>query len=213
MIKLGLGIVVAYLLGSIPTAVWIGRIFYGVDVRTQGSGNAGATNTIRVLGAGAGIPVLAFDIFKSWLAVILARYFGSSLPLESNYLINYQILLGVVAVIGHIFPVYVGFKGGKGVASLVGILIALFPVAFFIALGIFIVVYILWKYISLSSIVAAITFPFIETFLLHQQHLSLIIFSFMVGIFVPITHRKNISRLLKGEEHKFLMKPKKRKDH
>ncbi|MBN2173536.1 MAG: glycerol-3-phosphate 1-O-acyltransferase PlsY [Bacteroidales bacterium] len=197
------GAVLAYLIGSIPTAVWIGRIFYHVDVRTKGSGNAGATNTIRVLGLKAGIPVLIIDVLKGWLAVYMAKFFWMSTTGFPDF-IDLKIIYAIAAVIGHVFPIYVGFKGGKGIATLLGIGIALYPIAAFIALGIFIIVLLLTGYVSLSSISAAVTFPVVYIFILGQsQYISLMVLALAVAIFVPLTHRKNIRRLLKGEENKF----------
>lgn len=203
------GALAAYCIGSVPTAVWVGRWFYGVDVRKQGSGNAGATNTVRVLGLKAGIPVLLFDAFKGWLAVWIGNFFAFSFTAIPNVFINYKIFLGIMAVTGHVFPLWAGFKGGKGVATLVGIIIALFPEAFFVALGIFALVFALWRYVSLASIVAAITFPFFVIVVLGEENWSLVIFSLLIAIFVPITHKKNIKRLLKGEENRFNFRKKK----
>lgn len=198
--------IAAYLLGSIPTAVWVGKTFYNLDVRTQGSGNAGATNTIRVLGWKAGVPVLLFDVFKSWLAVKLPIIFSTGL--EGNMLINFQLLLGAIAVTGHIFPVFAGFKGGKGVASITGIVIALFPATFFIVMGIFTLILLLSGYVSLASILSAITFPFIAIFVIRVDHPALMVFSILVGLVVPLMHRKNIKRLLNGTESKFIYRNK-----
>jgi len=197
------GVILAYLLGSIPTAVWVGRIFYNVDVRKEGSGNAGATNTIRVLGVKAGIPVLIIDVFKGWLAVYIANFFWMQ---TSGFpdLIDLKIIHAIAAIIGHVFPIYVGFKGGKGIATLLGIGIALYPIGAFIAVGVFIIVLLISGYVSLASISASIFFPVIEILILgNTQYISLIILAIAVAIFVPITHRKNIGRLLKNEESKF----------
>jgi len=195
------GCIVAYLLGSISTSVWIGRIFYNIDVRKQGSGNAGATNTIRVLGWKAGVVVLLIDVLKAWTAVKLAPLFAAS-ALTGDSLVNYRIFLGALAVIGHVFPVYTGFKGGKGVASLVGMVIALFPYAFLAILVWFVIVFLLYRYVSLASITSAILFPFLVVFAFHEQSISLIVLSVFIAIFVPLTHHKNIKRLLKGQELK-----------
>lgn len=204
-----LAIVLAYLIGSVPTSVWIGRVFYGIDVRTKGSGNAGATNTIRVLGYKAGIPVLIFDIFKGWFAVFIAVFFYDETIGFPDFL-DLKIILSIAAVIGHVFPVYVGFNGGKGIATLLGVGIALYPQAAWIVVLIFIIVLIISGYVSLSSMIAAISLPFIEYFLLgHNQHYSLIILSIAVAVFVPITHRKNIKRLINKEESKFSIRKKK----
>lgn len=203
------GGVVAYLIGSISSSVWIGRIFFGIDVREKGSGNAGATNTIRVLGLKAGIVVLLFDTFKAWIAVQLAGFFSGG-DLQGSQFINYKIILGALAVLGHVFPVFTGFRGGKGVASLVGVVIGLFPSAFLVVLGWFILVFATTRYVSLASITSALLFPFLVIFLFHEQSVSLITLSILIAIFIPLTHRKNIKRLLKGEELKmsFSKKPK-----
>lgn len=198
--------IAAYIFGSIPTAVWVGKLFYDLDVRTQGSGNAGATNTIRVLGWKAGIPVLLFDVFKSWLAVKLPLIFATGL--DSNMLINFQLLLGASAVTGHIYPVFAGFRGGKGVASITGIVIALFPDTFFIVMGIFTLILLLSGYVSLASTLSAFAFPFIAIFLIRIDHPALIVFSILVGLAVPLLHLKNIKRLLNGTESKFLYRKK-----
>jgi glycerol-3-phosphate acyltransferase PlsY len=200
-------IIIAYLLGSIPSSVWIGEIFFNKDVRKYGSKNAGATNAIRVLGLKAGIPVLITDTFKGWLAVNLVSFIKNNFVPDTDAFINFQIILAISALIGHIFPVYVGFKGGKGVATLLGIAIALYPYAIIVTTGIFIIVFIITKYISLSSVISAIAFPFIVIFIFNSKlNFWLIMFSIATGIFVLITHRKNIKRLLKGEETKFKFK-------
>ncbi len=203
-----LGIVLAYLLGSVPSAVWLGRSLYGIDVRTQGSGNAGATNTIRVLGAKAGVPVLIFDVFKGWLAVYLAGFFVPAF-FSQNQSDFYLIASAAAAVFGHVFPLFAGFKGGKGIATLLGVGIALYPLAVLVVLGIFILVLIITKYVSLGSISGSVSFPFIVIFLFNPHSLPLIILAVFVGVFVPLTHRKNISRLRQGTESEFSLKKKK----
>ncbi len=208
-VNLIIAIILAYLIGSIPTSVWIGRTFYNVDVRKEGSGNAGATNTIRVLGVKAGIPVLILDIFKGWFAVYIANFFWDG-SLTFPDLIDFKIILACAAVLGHVLPIYVGFKGGKGIATLLGIGLALFPYGALIAVGIFTIVLLITGYVSLSSIIASVTFPFVELLVLgNHEYLSLNILAIAVAIFVPLTHRKNIHRLLKGEESKFTIKKKK----
>lgn len=209
-VNLIVAIILAYLIGSIPTSVWIGRMFYNVDVRKEGSGNAGATNTIRVLGVKAGIPVLVLDIFKGWLAVYIANFFWDG-TLTFPDLIDFKIILAAAAVIGHVFPIYVGFKGGKGIATLLGIGLAIFPYGSLIAVCIFTITLLITGYVSLSSIVASVTFPFVEMLILgNNEYLSLNILAIAVAIFVPLTHRKNIQRLLKGKESKFTIKKKKK---
>jgi acyl phosphate:glycerol-3-phosphate acyltransferase len=195
----------AYLVGSVPTAVWVGRWFHKIDVRDHGSGNAGATNTIRVLGYKTGIPVLLFDAFKGFIVVVLAKQ-TNLFPADSEATINFQLSMGIAAVLGHIFPIYAGFRGGKGVATLFGIVIALFPVAFLIVFVLFGLILGSTRYVSLGSIISAITFPFIVVFLLHVNSPSLILFSIVIAIFIPITHKKNIIRLLNGDESKLRIK-------
>lgn len=195
-------IVVAYLIGSIPTSVWAGKIFFKLDVRDHGSGNAGATNTIRVLGWKAGLPVFIFDVFKGWIAVMLAGFFISD-QVGNDQLVFLKIALAAAVVLGHVFPLFAGFRGGKGVATLLGIGIALYPVTVWIVLAIFILVLLVTGYVSLGSITGSIVFPFLDIFLFKQENVWLIALSILVAIFIPVTHRKNIKRLLKGEESKF----------
>lgn len=199
---IGLAFLLAYLLGSIPSSVWVGKWFYGLDVRNEGSGNAGATNTIRVLGLKAGIPVLLFDVFKAWLAVSLANWITYD-GFSENQQVIYRILLGATAVIGHVYPVFAGFRGGKGVASLVGVVIALYPAAFLIILGCFIVVMVFTRTVSLASIISSLAFPVVVIFVFGETRVPLIILATAVAIFVPYTHRENIKRLLNGTEKKF----------
>lgn len=200
-------LVVAYLLGSIPTAVWVGKYFYNIDVREHGSGNAGATNVFRVLGKKAGIPVLIIDVLKGLFATLLASY--STLANNSSELINFQLCLGAVALIGHIFPVFASFRGGKGIATLLGIIIAIVPSAAMLAILVFILVLVSSKIVSLSSMIAAIAFPIIIIFIQKTNEMSLITFSLLISIIVIITHRKNIVRILKKEEGKISFKSKK----
>lgn len=202
------GAVLAYLMGSFSSAVWIGKWFYKTDVRTQGSGNAGATNTFRVLGTKAALIVMAIDITKAWGAVMLASVFAIPGWTDSQ-LIDYKIIAGALAVLGHVLPVFTGFKGGKGVASLVGVIIALYPpYIFFIVLGWFILVFILTRYVSLASITASVLFAILAIFVFHEQNTYLIILAALIAVFIPITHHKNIARLLKGEESKLMLSKK-----
>ena len=197
-----LGLLVAYLLGSVPSAVWIGKVFYGTDVREHGSGNAGATNTFRVLGKKAGIPVLLFDVLKGWLAVMLALVVTEA-PVHSQDFVNIQLALGVAAVMGHIFPVFAGFRGGKGIATLFGVALAVHPWACLVAVGVFLLVFLATNYVSLGSISAGISLPFIVILLFKESVVpSMVVFSIMVAILILITHQKNIERLLRREESK-----------
>ncbi len=200
----------AYLLGSIPTAVWIGKYFYKIDVREYGSGNAGATNTFRVLGKKAGIPVLLIDVLKGFLAVCLA-YLSHYTP-NSNQLINLQLVLGIASLVGHIFPIFASFRGGKGIATLLGIILAVHPYAALVSMSIFIIVLLVSSYVSLGSMIAAVCFPIIVIGVFKTTAPSLIIFSILIAIMVLITHQKNIERLLRKEESKAkLMKKKTQK--
>ncbi len=203
-----LPVLAAYLLGSIPTAVWVGKLFYGVDVRTQGSGNAGATNTIRVLGLKAGIPVMVVDVFKGYLAVQLAPLLASTGPEEtvSAYLL---LLVAAAAVLGHTFPVFAGFRGGKGVATLLGVGLSLYPHAALVTVGIFVLVLIISRYVSLSSITAGISFPLLVIFVFPPPNWLYYVLAIAVAVFLPLTHRKNIKRLLDGSESKLSFKKKK----
>jgi glycerol-3-phosphate acyltransferase PlsY len=191
----------AYLLGSIPTSVWIGKWFYNMDIREHGSGNAGATNTIRVLGWKPGIPVLLFDIFKGWLAVNIIHLASFYNPDTAGF-INFQLILGAGATLGHIFPVYAKFRGGKGVSTLVGIVLAIDPLATLICFLIFLFVLFLTKYVSLSSLTAGVSFPVIVIVIFKTTTTSLIIFSLVVAILLFLTHIKNIKRLVRKEESK-----------
>lgn len=194
-------LICAYLLGSIPSAVWVGRAFFGIDVREYGSGNAGATNTFRVLGPKAGVPVLIMDIAKGWMAVQLATYFGDYMPSTQQF-INFKLVLGVAALLGHIFPVFAGFRGGKGVATLLGILWGINPPAALICLIVFLIVFLSTGYVSLGSMSGAVSFPFIVMWWFNETVVSMNVFSVAIPILVLITHQKNIERLLKGVESK-----------
>lgn len=199
-----LALITAYLFGSIPTAVWLGQSFYKVDVREFGSGNAGATNTFRVLGVKAGIAVMTIDILKGWTATNLAYFIGTSVtgPESSIQFINYQLALGVIAVIGHLFPVFAGFRGGKGVATLFGMILAIHLPAAMVCVGVFIVVLLISKYVSLASISAGFAFPFSVSVIFHTSIKSILLYGICICALVLITHQKNIERLLKGKESK-----------
>lgn len=198
-------VLAAYLLGSIPSSVWIGKIFYGIDVREHGSGNAGTTNTIRILGYKAGIPVFIIDALKGWFAVFLTKIvFGYFPTIEMPEYMSF--VAAVAVVLGHIFPIFAGFRGGKGVATLLGVGFGLIPIPALIALGIFMVVLFCFGYVSLASITAAVTLPFVTYFFVMPDNILLLLLTIAVAIFLPITHRQNIKRLLDGTENKFLKK-------
>jgi glycerol-3-phosphate acyltransferase PlsY len=194
-------LLLAYLLGSIPTAVWIGRAFYGVDVREYGSGNAGATNTFRVLGPRAGLPVLAIDIAKGLAAVQLAAWWGAYLP-DTQQQINFKLALGVGALLGHLFPVFAGFRGGKGVATLLGVLLGVHPATAGLCAGVFLVMFLATQFVSLSSMAAALAYPFITMVVYKETIATVNLFAMAIAILVFVTHQKNIERLLRGTESK-----------
>ncbi|MBL7910402.1 MAG: glycerol-3-phosphate 1-O-acyltransferase PlsY [Bacteroidia bacterium] len=200
-------IILAYLIGSIPTAVWIGKAFYNIDVREFGSGNAGATNTFRVLGQKAGIPVLIIDILKGSLAVLLA--FLSPYVFESDEFVNLQLALGIAALVGHIFPVFAGFRGGKGVATILGIVMCILPLSCSVALFIFLIVLFTSRMVSLSSMLAGVAFPFILHFIFGNTNPILTTFSIVVALLLIVTHRKNIVRILNKQESKIKFASKK----
>jgi glycerol-3-phosphate acyltransferase PlsY len=201
----------AYLLGSIPSAVWIGKIFHGIDVREHGSGNAGATNTIRVLGWGTGMPVLIIDLAKGWLAAMLPLFLKLA-PEESALLTNLQIMTGLIAIAGHIFPVFAGFRGGKGVATVFGVLLAIHPLLTLACMGVFLVVLIITGIVSVSSMTAGIAFPVLLMTIFDTPSFFLKIFSVLVAVALLVTHRSNIRRLLRGEEKKLFRKKQKEAD-
>ena len=201
---IAVGIIIAYILGSIPTAVWLGKALYGIDVREHGSQNPGATNTFRVLGKKAGVMVMLGDIIKGMLAASLAiPLMKMGLVSESNLIIT-KIVFGIVAVFGHIFSVFLNFKGGKGVATLLGMMIAIQYEVALISVAIFIVTLLLSKYVSLASIVSAFAFPVVLWFVPRFKTTEplLILFGFILFIVILWTHHKNIRRIIDGEERK-----------
>jgi len=201
-----LALVFAYLIGSIPTSVWLGKFYHGIDIREHGSGNAGATNTFRIFGKKLGIIVLIVDILKGWIAVKLFYVLYES-GQSVDELFNLKIRLGICALLGHVFPIYVGFKGGKGVATALGVCLTLVPWTTLGASIVFISVYKISKFVSLGSISASISMPIIYFTLghiFHYEHFSFSIFIILVciSVLILILHLENIKRLLKGEELK-----------
>lgn len=193
--------VVAYLIGSFSTAVWIGKWFYDKDVRQHGSGNAGATNTLRVLGKRAGFIVLLIDVFKGWIVVFLAALVGEELFVEKDLLL-FKIVAAIAVVAGHIYPLYTQFKGGKGIATMLGVIIGLFPgQLILIEVGIFIIVFLATRYVSLGSIVVALALPVLSIWFFDVD-IILKIVSVLIAVVVPVTHRTNIKRLYEGRESK-----------
>ena len=197
-------ILLAYLTGAFPTAVWVGKSFYKIDVREYGSGNAGATNTFRVLGKRAGIPVLCMDVFKGWLAVNYVYFISNVVDLSPELFFENQLAFGMAAVMGHLFPIYTGFRGGKGIATMMGLLIGLNPLAALCSFLIFVFVFLIFRYVSLASIIASVSFPFFVLIILKSVNSSLNLFAIFVPILSLITHQKNIERLIRGEETKVI---------
>lgn len=200
-------VLLAYLTGALPFAVWIGRAFYKIDVREYGSGNSGATNTFRVLGKGAGIPVLFLDVFKGWLALSYVRLIPDVSLLSPEVFFENQLAFGIAAVIGHLFPIYTGFRGGKGIATMLGILIGLHPQAALFSLCVFVFVLLITRYVSLGSMIGSFSFPLFVMLIypLFQEssvNTSLNLFAIFVPMLSLITHQKNIERLIRGEETK-----------
>jgi acyl phosphate:glycerol-3-phosphate acyltransferase len=189
----------AYLLGSIPTSVWLGRALKGLDLREHGSGNAGATNAFRVLGKPIGSTVLVLDMLKGFLAVNLAQLQHLMDPGTERY-VMLKIGLGLVAVMGHIFPLFAGFRGGKGVATTTGVGLALHPFAALAAMGIYLLVFLATRISALGSLLAVLTYPVWIIWVFHSESLTIRIFSLIVVVLVLITHRSNIIRLVRGQE-------------
>jgi glycerol-3-phosphate acyltransferase PlsY len=198
---------VAYLLGSIPTAVWIGKSFFGIDVREHGSGNAGATNTLRTLGKKAGFSVLFIDFLKGFAAASLV-YADAELVQGSSTFMHFQMLYGALAVLGHVYPVFAGFKGGKGIATLIGMVTAIsgwLALACFIT---FVVVVSISRYISLGSMIASVLSPLYAGLIYSWQQPGFLYFCIGIAILVVYTHRANVKRLISGNESKFSLNKK-----
>jgi acyl phosphate:glycerol-3-phosphate acyltransferase len=194
-------ILFAYLIGSIPTAVWISRYFFGVDIRDYGSGNAGATNTFRVLGSKWGCIVMSVDVLKGFIAtslyIVLPFYMHNEWD-RTNLMVG----LGLAAVVGHIFPLWADFRGGKGVATLFGMILAIQPIVALYCVGVFLLCLYLTRFVSLSSILASIAFAVLILFIFNEQEPLYRAFAIAVALLVILTHQKNISRLLRGSESK-----------
>ena len=194
-------IILAYLIGSIPTAIWVSRKFFNIDIRDYGSGNAGATNTFRVLGPKWGSFVMMVDVFKGVVATslyILLPYYLTDEWDRTNFMIG----LGLASVIGHIFPIWANFKGGKGVATLLGMAVAIQPVVAICCIGVFLMVLYLTRFVSLSSILAGVSFMVFILFIFNEKETLYRIFAVLVALMVVLTHQKNIGRILKGTESK-----------
>ncbi|HJL73994.1 MAG TPA: glycerol-3-phosphate 1-O-acyltransferase PlsY [Candidatus Marinimicrobia bacterium] len=197
----------SYITGSTPTSIIAGKVIKGIDIREHGSGNAGSTNVFRVLGWKPALIVVIIDVFKGWLpAAVYATSFFQGQPIQDTGVV--QILCGFAAVLGHTYTIFAGFKGGKGVGTLGGMLLALFPIAVPLCLVVFAIVLVLTGYVSVSSMIASIALP-VFLFILPPLGLaetapfSLLIFSLLIPWFIIFTHRSNIARLRSGEENRF----------
>lgn len=205
-IQLLLLLLLSYITGSIPTSIILGKIVKGIDIREHGSGNAGGTNVFRVLGWKPALVVVVIDIFKGWLppAIYVTILFQGQ-PITNIGIV--QILCGFAAVLGHTYTIFAGFRGGKGIGTLAGMLLALFPIALPLCIIVFIITLILTGYVSLSSILATVALPIIllvlPIFGIQQSTSSLLIFALLVPLFAIFTHRSNIVRLRDGTENRF----------
>ena len=194
-------IVLAYVIGSIPTSVWVSKYFFDVDIRDYGSGNAGATNTFRVLGSKWGTFVMIADVLKGVIATSLYIFLPLYMHDEWNRT-NFMVGLGLAAVLGHIFPIFADFKGGKGVATLFGMVIAIQPLVAICCVAVFLLVLYLTRFVSLSSILASISFAVFILFIFNEKETLYRVFAVAVALMVVLTHQKNINRILKGTESK-----------
>jgi glycerol-3-phosphate acyltransferase PlsY len=194
-------IILAYLIGSVPTAVWVSKYFFNIDIREYGSGNAGATNTFRVLGAKWGTFVMSIDVLKGVIATslyILLPYYLTDEWDRTNFMIG----LGLASVLGHIFPIWANFRGGKGVATLLGMAVAIQPLVALCCIGVFLIVLCSTRFVSLSSILAGISFMVFILFIFNEKETLYRVFAVLVALMVVLTHQKNISRIIKGTESK-----------
>ncbi|HOJ38371.1 MAG TPA: glycerol-3-phosphate 1-O-acyltransferase PlsY [Ignavibacteriales bacterium] len=206
-----IAIIVSYLIGSIPTGLWLAKALKGIDIRTVGSGSTGGTNVTRVLGTGWGIGVIIFDAIKGISSVVISTYFLSGFE-NSRLLI---VVASLFSLLGHVWTIFANFKGGKGIATSLGVLLALLTIESLLALTVFIIVFIIFRIVSVSSLSAALALIFIVTakyFYFHSYQFNEFIvnlpFVLILNILVFYTHRENIKRLLKGEEKKLELKKK-----
>lgn len=201
----------SYLLGSIPTAIWYGETYHGIDIRLHGSGNAGATNTFRVLGRKAGSIVLFVDALKGFLATGLAAVLFYFRLVDWETCVTLKILFGFLAVIGHLLPIFCDFKGGKGVATTLGMVLALHPQAALVSILVFLVVFAVSKYVSLGSMIASLAFPIMLVVGVFGEELPILIyFGSFVALLVVFTHRQNIVRIFQGTENRMYLIPRKK---
>jgi glycerol-3-phosphate acyltransferase PlsY len=213
MLALFVVVLLSYLIGAIPSSLWMGKLFFDTDIRNHGSGNAGATNTFRILGWKAGVIVLLIDFGKGLLCTTvisgLAWNIGSGpISLYSGWEVESMLVIfaGVAAVIGHMCPVYANFSGGKGAATACGMLYGIEPVSISISLAIFLIVMISTRYVSLGSIIASLIYPFSQLTLRYGFNWeidgSIILFSSFLALGIVIKHKGNIKRLIAGNENR-----------
>jgi len=193
-----------YVIGSVPSAVWVGKSFFGVDVRDHGSGNAGATNVFRVLGKTAGSAVLLLDVLKGLFASRLAYLYVNTIDSSLTYteIMDFKIIFGVMAILGHLFPVFANFRGGKGVATLFGVIITLNPGLALWAVLVFLLVFVPTGYVSLGSMISGISIPVLAMRVFGMYQTGVVIFTLTLAVLVVLTHRKNIQRLIAGTENR-----------
>lgn len=215
MVSLVSVVVLSYLIGSIPSSLWTGRIFYDIDIRNHGSGNAGATNTFRILGWKAGTAVLLFDFGKGLfcttvIAGLAWKIAGGPVSLYSGWEVESMVVIfsGVAAVIGHMYPVYAGFSGGKGAATATGMLYGIEPISISITLAVFLIVMFTTRYVSLGSIAGSVTYPISQLILRYvfkwEIDGSIILFSSILALAIIVKHKGNIKRLLDGNENRIV---------
>ena len=208
MVELLIHIVIAYVVGSTPTSIIVSKLKYKADIREHGSGNAGATNVFRTFGWKPALFVTIIDVFKGWLPSYVGGHLNSDSILFASNPDALMIIAGFAAVLGHTYTVFAGFKGGKGVGTLAGMLIALFPIALPICLLVFIITLISTGIVSLGSMLAASALP-VTLYIIEginpdvQVSLTLRVFSLLIPLFVVFTHRSNIKRMLEGTENRF----------
>ena len=205
--------IAAYLLGSIPSAGWIGKKYYGIEIREHGSKNAGTTNMLRVLGKRAALPVFIIDYFKGFCAVILTSLMRYDEAITESWIINLRIIATVFVVLGHIFPIFAGFKGGKGVATLLGAGTGIYAPILLLSFGVWCIIFAIWHYVSLASMIAGCSYPLFVIIFSTMTYddkapfgsIPFIVFSWVVAVLLIWTHRKNITRLKEGTESKIYL--------
>jgi acyl phosphate:glycerol-3-phosphate acyltransferase len=192
----------AYIIGSIPSALWLGKLFYNKDIRNFGSNNLGATNSFRVLGKLPGLAVLIIDISKGYLVVICLPIFFPNHNLDKDL---FTVILGLVVILGHIFSCFTSFKGGKGVATTLGVIIALnWPTAL-VSIAIFVTVFLISHYVSLGALIASFCLPFVLILFQGIENVYLLAFTILISLLVILRHKSNILRLIKGNENKMFL--------